>query len=85
MLDFPLINQGGLKMKRILYVFLLTSFLGLESYANSSIARSTKEALTYMRSIYGNFYAPASWKQEFDNLDIELEYQNIIETKEQKL
>ncbi|MEC9281999.1 MAG: protease-like activity factor CPAF [Bdellovibrionota bacterium] len=62
-----------------LLVILSTS---VAANANPQVKQASLEALDFIASVYSTTYSPAPWKKQFDNWDIELEYEkakNLIE------
>lgn len=59
----------------ILFLVALLLALPMKGEANSDrVLRSTEDALDFMHSVYQTTYAPAPWKQQFANWDLEAEY-----------
>ncbi|MAF91531.1 MAG: protease-like activity factor CPAF [Bdellovibrionota bacterium] len=69
-------------MKFIVKLFLILSMSVLAN-ANPQVKQASLEALDFIASVYSISYSPAPWKKQFDNWDIELEYQKARELIEQ--
>lgn len=65
---------------RVNKLFVILSVLLGAAFAQAGVKSSTINALNYMKSIYGDVYAPAPWKAQYDNWDIEAEYQKALDS-----
>lgn len=64
-------------------ILLGLAILCASVFAQANVKSSTINALNYMKSIYGDVYAPAPWKARFDNWEISKEYQHALDQIEE--
>jgi hypothetical protein len=67
------------------FILFLSLFMGsLVTQAQGLAQKNTIDALGYMSTVYSTVYAPAPWKKEFANWDVESQYRASLAQVEQK-